>query len=166
MSINVLVFSAVSSWLCRAVCLCLAVCVCLAALCSVDVTLSGICRGIRRASKRHSVERHVSRVSTHFRDQSRPIASISAAYCACQFPCWATPAASSSHSHTLHIHTRFTLSHASHSHTLYIHTRDSLFESCRMLCLLISVLGNTGSVKFTFTHALVKGLRRCTSYLL
>jgi hypothetical protein len=55
------------------------------------------------------------------------------------------------------------------------------------LCLLISVLGNTGSVKFTshtlpihtrlakgntgsfkftFTHALVKGLRRCTSYLL
>jgi hypothetical protein len=26
--------------------------------------------------------------------------------------------------------------------------------------------GNTGSVKFTFTHALVKGIRRCPSYLL
>jgi hypothetical protein len=82
-SINMLVFSAVSSWLCRAVWLCLIVCMCLAALYSVDVPLSGICRGICRASKRHSVERHVSRVSTHFRDQSRPIASNSAAYCAC-----------------------------------------------------------------------------------
>jgi hypothetical protein len=103
-----------------------------------------------------------------------------------------------SHSHTLHI------THASHSHTLHIHTRfafthththDNLFESCRILCLLVSVLGNTGSVKFTFTyahtrlaegntgsvrftfthashsrientHALVKGLRRCTRYRL
>ena len=67
-----------------------------------------------------------------------------------------------SHSHTLHIHTRFPFTHASHSHTLHIHTRftfthahtrDNLFESCRILRLLISVLGNTGSVKFTFTHA-------------
>ena len=147
----------------------------------------------------------------------RPIASLasnSAAYCACQFPCWATPAASSSHSHTFHTltrftFTRFTFTHASHhtrftSHTLRIHTRfalththtrDSLFDSCRILCLSVSVLGNTGSVKFTFTHAhtrlakgntgsvrftfthashsrienthtLVKGLRRCIIYLL
>ncbi len=55
--------------------------------------------------------------------------------------------------HTLDIHTRFTFTHASHhtrftSHTLPIHTRfafththtrDSLFDSCRILCLLVSV---------------------------
>jgi hypothetical protein len=138
----------------------------------------------------------------------RPIASLasnSAAYCACQFPCWATPAASSSHSHTLHIHTRFTLthashSHASHSHTLHIHTRFTShtlhithashshtlhihtrftshtlhithashshtlrihththtrqpFRLVPHIVLVCLAKGNTGSVKFTFTHA-------------
>jgi len=95
-----------------------------------------------------------------------------------------TPVASRSHSHTLPIHARFA---STHTHTrqpfrivphvvLVCLAKGSLFDSCRILCLSVSVLGNTGSVKFTFTHAshsrienthaLVKGLRRCTSHLL
>ena len=66
-----------------------------------------------------------------------------------------------SHSHTLHTHARVTLTHASHSHTLHTHTRFTFthashshtrqpFRIVPHICLLISVLGNTGSVKFTF----------------
>jgi hypothetical protein len=118
-----------------------------------------------------SAERHISRVSTRFCDQSRAwhrivphivLVSFRAGqhrqrqvHIHTRFTFTRFTFTHASHSHTLHIthashHTRFPFTHASHSHT---HTRDSLFDSCRILCLSVSVLGNTGSVKFTFTHA-------------
>jgi hypothetical protein len=172
--INMLVFSAVSSWLCRAVWLCLIGCMCLAALYSVDVPLSGICRGSCRASKRHSVERHVSRVSTHFRDQSRAWHRI---YRIVPHIVLVSFRAGQHRQRQVHIHTRFTFTHASHSHTLHTHTRFTLthalhshtrqpFRIVPRVVLVNFRAGQHRSVKFTFTHALVKGLRRCTSYLL
>ena len=66
------------------------------------------------------------------------------------------PFTHASHSHTLHIHTRFTVTHASHSHTLHIHTRTHTRQPFRIVPHIVLVClakGNTGSVKFTFTHA-------------
>jgi hypothetical protein len=133
-------------------------------------------RGIRsfscvcRASKTFrmfSAERHISRVSTRFCDQSRAWHRIVPHIVLVSFRAgqhrqrqvhihtrFTFTHASHSHTlhiHTLHIHTRFTFTHASHhtrftSHTLHIHTRfafththtrDSLFDSCRILCLSV-----------------------------
>jgi hypothetical protein len=88
-----------------------------------------------------------------------------------------------SHSHTLHIHTRFTFTHA--------HTRDNLFCGETHLARqhafprpIAYVTSNSAAYTRGFrihtsradtratkadlehTHTLVKGLRRCTSYLL
>ena len=64
----------------------------------------------------HASHSHTLRIHTHTHATAF---STRAAYCACQFPCWATPAASSSHSHThTHVWRRATpAASGSHSHT-------------------------------------------------
>jgi hypothetical protein len=78
-------------------------------------SFSCVCRA-SKAFRMFSAERHISRVSTRFCDQSRAWHRIVPHIVLVSFR------AGQHRQRQVHIHTRFTFTHASHSHTLHIHT--------------------------------------------